>query len=93
MADHDSTAITQTNADPQPDTGFNPEAMIQRFAERASSVKRRNIPPVEGEARKDFIRQAEADFRDFAMIADAVASLEDGVLVLRVDLRPEAERG
>ena len=72
---------------------FDPDAMIQRFAERTSSVKRRNIPPVEGEARKDFIRQAESDFQDFALIADAAATLEDGVLVLRVDLRPEAERG
>ncbi|CAB4544672.1 unannotated protein [freshwater metagenome] len=93
MAEPDSTAVSQSTAQPKPNAGFSPEAMIERFAERASSVKRRNIPPVEGEARKDFIRQAEADFRDFAMIADAVASLEDGVLVLRVDLRPEAERG
>ncbi|MEX0767995.1 MAG: hypothetical protein WD029_05950 [Microthrixaceae bacterium] len=72
---------------------FDPDAMIQRFAERASSVKRRNIPPVEGEARKDFIRQAETDFRDFAMVADAAATIEDGVLILRVDLRPQAARG
>ena len=27
---------------------FDPEAMVQRFAERAAAVKRRNIPPVEG---------------------------------------------
>jgi len=66
---------------------FDPDEMIQRFAERAASVKRRQIPPVEGEARRDFIRQAELDFRDFAIIADAQAELADGVLVLRVDLR------
>ncbi|MEI7886901.1 MAG: hypothetical protein WCJ04_05875 [Actinomycetes bacterium] len=69
---------------------LDPDAMIQRFAERASSVKRRNIPPVEGEARKEFIRQAETDFQDFALLADAEASLEDGVLVLRIDLRPSS---
>jgi hypothetical protein len=67
-----------------------PQQMIERFAERAASVKRRQIPPVEGEARREFIRQAEVDFRDFAMLADATAELVDGVLVLRVDLRPSS---
>lgn len=67
--------------------------MVQRFAERASSVKRRQIPPVEGEARKDFIRQAEIDFQDYALLGDAVPSVEDGVLVLRIDLRPADQRG
>jgi hypothetical protein len=66
---------------------FDPQEMIDRFAERAASVRRRQIPPVEGEARREFIRQAEQDFRDFAMLADATAELADGVLVLRVDLR------
>ncbi len=69
---------------------FDPQQMIERFAERAASVKRRQIPPVEGEARREFIRQAEVDFRDFAMLADATAELVDGVLVLRVDLRPSS---
>jgi len=32
--------------------------------------------------------QANIDFQDFAMIGDAQAMLEDGVLTLRVDLRP-----
>ena len=66
---------------------FDPQAMIDRFGERAASVRRRQIPPVEGEARREFIKQAEQDFRDFAMLADATAELVDGVLVLRVDLR------
>jgi hypothetical protein len=72
---------------------FDPQEMIQRFGERAASVKRRNIPPVEGEARKEFIRQAEQDFQDFAILSDAVATVEDGVLVLRIDLRPADQRG
>jgi len=29
------------------------------------------------------------DFQDFAIIGDAEASIEEGVLVLRVDLRPQ----
>ena len=38
-----------------------------------------------------FIRQAEVDFQDFAIIGDAAASVEDGVLVLRIDLRPPGD--
>ena len=72
---------------------FDPDEMIKRFGERAQSVKRRNIPPVEGEARKEFVKQAETDFQDFAILSDAVASVEDGVLVLRIDLRPADQRG
>ena len=67
---------------------FDPQAMVDRFRERAASVRRRQIPPVEGDARREFIRQAEVDFRDFAMIGDAETTLEEGDLVLRVDLRP-----
>lgn len=67
---------------------FDPAPMIQRFKERAAAVKRRNLPPVGGEERQQFIRQAEQDFMDFAMIGDAEAELDDGVLTLRIDLRP-----
>jgi hypothetical protein len=35
-----------------------------------------------------FLTQAQMDFQDFAMIGDSQASIEDGFLVLRVDLRP-----
>jgi hypothetical protein len=67
---------------------FDPSEMIERFRERAQSVKRRPLPPVAGEERQHFIAQAQLDFQDFAMIGDATATIEDGVLVLRVDLRP-----
>lgn len=67
---------------------FDPTAMIERFRERARAVKERPLPPVAGEERARFIEGAQADFMDFAMIGDAEASLEDGVLVLRIDLRP-----
>ncbi len=67
---------------------FDPEAMLERYRERAQSVKRRNLPPVGGEERQRFLDQAQLDFQDYAMIGDAAASLEDGVLTLRVDLRP-----
>lgn len=66
------------------------DAMLQRFRERAAAVKKRPLPPVAGDERKAFIEQAQTDFQDFAIIGDASASIEDGVLVLRVDLRPES---
>lgn len=71
---------------------FDPQEMLTRFKERAASVKRRPLPPVAGEERQRFVEQAQLDFQDFAMIADAQASLEDGILTLRVDLRPPDQR-
>ncbi|MFN0028665.1 MAG: hypothetical protein ACKV2O_16010 [Acidimicrobiales bacterium] len=68
--------------------GLDVEGMMQRFRDRADAVKRRQLPPVGGEERQLFIRQAQADFQDFAIIADAKVSVEDGFLVLRTDLRP-----
>jgi hypothetical protein len=69
------------------------EGMIQRFRDRAKAVKNRTLPPVAGPERQQFIAQAQNDFQDYAMIADAVASVEDGFLVLRVDLRPPEPSG
>ena len=66
---------------------FDPEAMIQRFRERAQAVKSRPLPPVAGPDKKRFIERAQTDFMDFALIGDATATLEDGILTLRVDLR------
>lgn len=68
---------------------FDPAVMITRFKERAQAVRKRNLPPVGGDERKMFIKQAEEDFMDFSMIGDAEAAMEDGVLVLRIDLRPK----
>ncbi|MEY4339597.1 MAG: hypothetical protein RLZ14_1447 [Actinomycetota bacterium] len=68
------------------------DAMIARFRERAQAVKQRPLPPVAGDERARFVRQAQVDFRDFAIIGDAVPSIEDGFLVLRVDLRPPEQR-
>jgi hypothetical protein len=67
---------------------FDPTEINASCKERASGVKRRPLPPVAGEERQMFLSQAQTDFQDFAMIADANAAIEDGFLVLRVDLRP-----
>lgn len=70
---------------------FDPDEMIARFRDRAHAVRQRPLPPVAGEERQLFIAQAEADFRDFAIIGDAVAKLENGILTLTIDLNPPAK--
>ena len=62
------------------------EAMLERFRERAKAVRTRTLPPVGGEERQRFIDQAQHDFQDFAIIGDADASLDEGILTLRIDL-------
>jgi hypothetical protein len=72
--------------------GLDVEAMIARFRERAQAVKNRPLPPVAGPDKKRFIERAQVDFQDYAIIGDAAGSIEDGFLVLRVDLRPPEGR-
>ncbi|MCU1398014.1 MAG: hypothetical protein JWN62_1123 [Acidimicrobiales bacterium] len=71
---------------------FDVDEMLTRFRERAAAVKKRPLPPVAGQERQAFLSQANIDFQDFAIIGDAVGAMEDGVLVLRVDLRPPDQR-
>lgn len=68
---------------------FDVEAMIERFRTRAKAVRSRGMPPVEGPERKRFVEQMQLDFMDYAMLGDAEGSLDDGILTLRVDLRPK----
>ena len=72
---------------------FDVEAMIARFRERAQAVRNRPLPPVAGPDKKRFIERAEIDFQDYAIIGDAAGTIEDGILTLRVDLRPPEARG
>lgn len=67
------------------------EAMIQRFRERAKAVRTRGIPPLEGADRRRFVERMQLDFSDFAMLGDAKGEIDDGVLVLRIDLRPPSD--
>jgi len=71
---------------------FDPQAMLERFRDRARAVRERGLPPVEGSERQRIRRQAQLDYMDFAMVGDAEASLDDGILTLRVDLRPSTAR-
>lgn len=65
------------------------EAMIARFRERAAAVARRGVPPVEGPERQRIMAQMRLDYQDFAMLGDAEARLDDGILTLSIDLRPK----
>jgi hypothetical protein len=65
--------------------------MIRRFRERAEAVRRRGLPPVEGPERQLFLEAAKIDFQDYAMLGDATATLEGGILRLEIDLRAPME--
>jgi hypothetical protein len=65
---------------------FDVDAFVARFAERATAVEERGVPPLEGEARRRFMEAAQQDFIDFSLVADAKPSVEDGHLVLRIAL-------
>jgi hypothetical protein len=73
----------------EPTSEFDVDAMVARFRERAKAVRSRGVPPLEGADRRRFVERMQLDYQDFAMLGDATGSLEDGVLTLRVDLRPK----
>tara|TARA_Y100000022_G_C13234587_1_gene369153 strand:+ start:27 stop:236 length:210 start_codon:yes stop_codon:yes gene_type:complete len=66
--------------------GFNVEEFIERYKERAEAVKNRSIPPVGGDDRLAFIKQAETDFQDFMIIADSEFNVEEEYLVFKYKL-------
>ena len=72
---------------------FDVEAMLDRFRSRAAAVRRRGVPPVEGDERRRIMEQMQLDYMDFAILGDAAGELVDGVLTLRVDLRPRPQEG
>ncbi len=85
-------SVTPEMADSEDAADFDVEAMVARFRERAKAVRSRGVPPLEGADRRRFVERMQLDYQDFAMLGDATGSLEDGVLVLRVDLRPKQDR-
>ena len=65
---------------------FNVEEFIGRYKERAEAVKNRSIPPVGGDDRMAFIKQAETDFQDFMIVADAEFTVEEEYLIFKYKL-------
>ncbi|HZD23464.1 MAG TPA: hypothetical protein VE569_08700 [Acidimicrobiia bacterium] len=68
---------------------FDVDAMLERYKQRAAAVRDRPLPPVAGQERQKFIGQAETDYTDFALIANANWELDEDHLVLRIPLRGE----
>jgi hypothetical protein len=66
---------------------FDVDAMLKRYSERAQAVRDRPLPPVAGEERNKFIKQAETDYTDYALIANASWEIDDTHLVLRIPLK------
>jgi hypothetical protein len=64
------------------------DGMLERFRERADAVQRRQLPPVAGPERQQFLERSQLDFQDFAIVGDATWTFVDGILTLTVDLRP-----
>ena len=62
------------------------DAMLARFRDRAAAVRDRPMPPVAGPQRERFVRQAQLDFQDYAMIGDAQWDFTDGTLTLTITL-------
>ncbi len=71
---------------------FDPDAMLDRFRNRARAARDRALPPVTGEGRKAFTEQRETDYTDFTLIGAAEWSIDDGFLVLRIDMRPPGDQ-
>ena len=65
---------------------FNVDEFIARYEERAEAVKKRSIPPVGGDDRMAFIKQAESDYQDFMMIADSEIEITEEYLIFKYKL-------
>jgi len=65
---------------------FNVDEFISRYKERAEAVKKRSIPPVGGDDRMAFIKQAESDYQDFMMIADSEVEITEEYLIFKYKL-------
>ena len=56
---------------------FNIEEFQIRFKERAEAVKNRPMPPIGGDERLAFIKQAEKDYQDYMIISDSEYEITD----------------
>ena len=65
---------------------LNVEDLLDRYKERAEAVKNRSIPPVGGDDRMAFVKQAEIDYQDFMIIADSEVEITEEYLILKFKL-------
>ena len=65
---------------------FNISDFQKRFKKRAEAVKKRSLPPVGGDERLAFIKQAEEDFQDYMLISESEFEIIDNYLVFKYKL-------
>ena len=65
---------------------FNVEEFINRFKDRASAVKERPMPPIGGDERMQFMKQAELDYQDYMIISDSEFEVTDEYLIFKYKL-------
>ena len=65
---------------------FNIEEFQIRFKERAEAVKNRPMPPIGGDVRLAFIKQAEKDYQDYMIISDSEYEITDDYLIFKYKL-------
>ena len=65
---------------------FNISDFQNRFKKRAEAGKNRSMPPVGGDERLAFIKQAEEDYQDYMIISDSEYEIIDGYLVFKYKL-------
>ena len=65
---------------------FNVEEFKKRFKERAYAVKDIPMPPVGGDERMLFMKQAELDFQDYMIISDSMFEVTDEFLIFKYKL-------
>ena len=65
---------------------FNVEEFLNRFKDRASAVKERPMPPIGGDERMQFMKQAELDYQDYMIISDSEFEVTDEYLIFKYKL-------
>ena len=70
---------------------FNTDNFLSRFKERADAVKKRSIPPVGGDDRNAFIKQAELDYLDFSLVANSEIEITSDSLIFKIELSPATD--
>ena len=65
---------------------FNINDFQNRFKKRAEAVKNRSMPPVGGDERLAFIKQAEEDYQDYMIISESKFEINDDYIIFKYKL-------
>ncbi len=65
---------------------FDVSKFQERYKKRAEAVKSRGMPPIGGEERLAFIKQAEEDYQDYMIIAESEYEIANDYLIFKYKL-------